>query len=87
MRMSAPYEELTNGELEDWVYSMPSFLPCGKAGGLQILRCQRLAVADYSCAIDALTLEPSDFCNIGVYSILNYQHGNGVQQIVLIHAH
>ncbi len=38
----------------------------GKAGGLQILRCQWLAVNDYSFAIDALTLEPSDVCNNGV---------------------
>ncbi len=45
---------------------MPSFLPSGKVGGLQILRCQWLAVNDDSFAIDALTLEPSDFCNDGV---------------------
>jgi hypothetical protein len=46
---------------------MPSFLPCGKAGGLQILRCQGLAVIYYGCALGALTLKPSGFSNIGVY--------------------
>jgi hypothetical protein len=45
---------------------MPSFLPCGKAGGLQIRRCQGLAVADYGGTLGALALKPSGFCNIGV---------------------
>ena len=39
-----PYEEQTDGELEDHVDCMPSFFPYGKAGGLQIWRCQGLAV-------------------------------------------
>ena len=38
----------------------------GKAGGLQILRCQGIAVAYYGFTLDALTLKPSDFCNVGV---------------------
>jgi len=42
--MQALCEELTHGELEDRVYFMPSFLPCGKAGGLQIRCRQGLAV-------------------------------------------
>jgi hypothetical protein len=37
-----------------------------KAGGLQILRCQEIAVANYSFTLDALTLKPSGFCNVGV---------------------
>ena len=41
-------------------------LPCGKAGGLQILRCQGIKVTDYNFTLDALTLKPSDFCNVGV---------------------
>jgi len=43
------------------------FYRSGKVGGLQILRCQWLAVNDDSFAIDALTLEPSDFCIDGVH--------------------
>jgi len=38
----------------------------GKAGGLQILRCQGIAVGNYSFTLDAWTLKPSDFCNVGV---------------------
>ena len=46
---------------------MPCCLPFGKAGGLQIQRCQGLAVDDYSFTLGALALEPSDFCNTRVY--------------------
>jgi hypothetical protein len=53
-------------EKEDRVYFMPYFLPFEKAGGLQILRCQGLAVDFYGFALDALTLEPSDFFSDGV---------------------
>jgi hypothetical protein len=42
------------------------FLPFGKAGGLQIRRCQGLAVADYGGTLGALSLKPSGFCNIGL---------------------
>ena len=45
---------------------MPCSLPCGKAGGLQILRCQGIAVGHYGFTLDALTLKSSDFCNVGV---------------------
>jgi hypothetical protein len=38
------------------------------AGGLQIPRCQGLAVDDYGGALDALSLKPSGFCNTGVYT-------------------
>jgi hypothetical protein len=38
-------------------------LPFGKAGELQILRCQGIAVNNYNFTLDAWTLKPSDFCN------------------------
>ena len=37
-----------------------------KAGGLQILRCQGIAVGNFSFTLDAWPLKPSDFCNVGV---------------------
>jgi len=37
-----------------------------KAGGLQILRCQGIAVKNYSFTLDVLTLKPSGFCNVAV---------------------
>ncbi len=40
----------------------------GKAGGLQIRRCQGFAVAHYGFTLGALALKPSDFCNTGVKS-------------------
>jgi hypothetical protein len=40
----------------------------GKAGGLQILCCQGIAVTNYNFTLDALALKPSGFCNIRVYS-------------------
>ncbi len=43
-------------------------LPFGKAGGLQILRCQGIEVNHYNFTLDALTLMPSGFCNVKVYS-------------------
>jgi hypothetical protein len=39
---------------------------CGKAGELQILRCQGIAVAYYSFILDAWSLKLSGFCNVGV---------------------
>jgi len=45
------------------------FLSCGKAGGLQILRCQGFAVAHYSFTLSALALKPSDFCNVRVICV------------------
>ena len=47
---------------------LPCCLPFGKAVGLQILRCQRIAVSYYGFTFDAWTLKHSDFCNVGVYS-------------------
>ena len=41
-------------------------LPFGNAGGLQILRCQGFEVKYYDFTLDALTLKPSDLCNVGV---------------------
>jgi hypothetical protein len=40
----------------------------GKAGGLQILRCQGIEVKNYNFTLDALTLKPSGFCNVRVHS-------------------
>ena len=40
----------------------------GNAGGLQILRCQGFEVKYYDFTLDALTLKPSDVCNVGVNS-------------------
>jgi len=44
----------------------PCRLPFGNAGGLQILRCQGFEVKYYDVTLDALTLKPSDVCNVGV---------------------
>ena len=41
-------------------------LPFGKAGELQILRCQGIEVNNYNFTLDALTLKPSGFCNVRV---------------------
>ena len=38
----------------------------GNAGGLQILRCQGFEVKYYDFTLDALTLKPSDVCNVRV---------------------
>ena len=46
------------------------FLPCGKAGGLQIPRCQGFAVVHYSFTLFALALKPSGFCNDRVYAYI-----------------
>ncbi len=43
---------------------LPYCLPYGKAGGLQILCCQGIKVADYDFTLDAWSLKPSDFCNV-----------------------
>jgi len=45
---------------------LPCRLPFGNAGGLQILRCQGFEVKYYDVTLDALTLKPSDVCNVGV---------------------
>jgi hypothetical protein len=54
-------------------------LPCGKAGGLQILRCKGIAVNSYNVTLYALTLKPSGFCNVGVNpkSALPHSKKNG----------
>jgi hypothetical protein len=46
---------------------LPCCLPFGNAGGLQILRCQGFEVKYYVFTLDALTLKPSDVCNVGAY--------------------
>jgi hypothetical protein len=49
---------------------LPCCLPCGKAGGLQILCCQRFEVNGYNFTLDALALKPSGFCNVRVHTCL-----------------
>jgi hypothetical protein len=61
------------------VYPRPSFLPFGKTGGLQIRRCQGLAVADCSGTLGALALKPSDFCSIGETPMLQLKPGGPVK--------
>ena len=46
---------------------LPCCIPCGKAGGLQIHRCQGIVVGNYSFTLYALTLKPPGFCNLGVF--------------------
>jgi hypothetical protein len=46
---------------------LPCCLPYGKAGGLQILRCQGIAVGCYGFTLDAWSLKPSGFCNVGAF--------------------
>ena len=60
--------ELFSYVFKGWESILPCFLPYGKAGELQILCCQGIAVANYSFTLDALTLKLSDFCNVRVYS-------------------
>ncbi len=59
-------QEQTSGAFQDRFGFSPSFLPSGKAGGLQIRRCQGFAVTHYGFSLGALALKPSDFCNIGI---------------------
>jgi hypothetical protein len=47
---------------------LPCCLPYGKAGGLQLLRCQGIAVGYYGFTLDAGALKPSDFCSVEVES-------------------
>ncbi|MGD8448017.1 MAG: hypothetical protein PVF36_02210 [Desulfobacterales bacterium] len=51
----------------------------GKAGGLQIRRCQGFAVVYYGFTLGALALKPSDFCNVRVF--IRYFHRE-IQSIV-----
>jgi hypothetical protein len=53
-------------------------LPFGNAGGLQILRCQGFEVKYYDFTLDALTLKPSDVCNVGVYPLNSGLRRNAV---------
>jgi len=58
------------------------FFTLGKAGGLQIRRCQGFAVAHYGFTLGALALKPSDFCNTGI-NLLDFNHQSvpkGVKQ-------
>ena len=48
----------------------------GKAGELQILRCQGFEVKYYDFTLDALTLKLSDVCNVGV-KLTNLQGDHG----------
>ena len=49
-----------------------------KAGGLQILRCQGIAVGDYGFTLD-VTLKPSYFCNVGLKS-------NNLDVVIMLHS-
>jgi hypothetical protein len=40
--------------------------PCGKAGAIQIRRCQGIAVDYYGGTLGALALNRSGFCKVGV---------------------
>jgi len=54
------------------------FLPFGKAGRLQILRCKGFAVYDYGFTLCALALKPSDFCNVEV-NRMTWIHIQGIE--------
>jgi hypothetical protein len=56
--------EFSGCEFKGWLSILPCFLPFGKAGELQILCCQGIAVRYYSFTLDALALKLSDFCNV-----------------------
>jgi len=43
------------------------FHPAGKARGVQIRRCQGIAVKYDGFTLGALALTPSGFCSVGVY--------------------
>jgi hypothetical protein len=47
---------------------LPCCLPCGKAGGPQILCCQGIKVTDYNFTLDAWALKPSGFCSVRLRS-------------------
>jgi hypothetical protein len=59
---------------------MPCCLPYGKAGELQILRCHGIAVDYYGFTLDALTLNPSGFCNVGDKTVLRFSENDGNRQ-------
>ena len=50
-----------------------NLLPSGKAGWLQVLRYQGIAVDDDSFTLDASALKPSGFCNDRVYPLICFQ--------------
>jgi hypothetical protein len=53
---------------------LPSSLPFGKAGDLQILRCQGFAVVHYSVTLSVSSLKTSGFCNVRVYVVMSGPH-------------
>jgi hypothetical protein len=55
---------------------LTSSLPFGKAGDLQIRRCQRFAVVHDSVTLSASSLKTSDFCIVRVTVTLNNQNGD-----------
>jgi hypothetical protein len=58
--------KFSNGEFQGWIdYAMLFTLETTpNAGGLQILRCQGFEVKYDDVTLDALTLKPSDVCNV-----------------------
>jgi hypothetical protein len=57
--------ELTKCVIQDETILFSLFCPKGKAGGIQIRRCQGIAVKCYGGTLGALVLNPSGFCNGG----------------------
>ena len=59
-------QEPTQGAHEDRADYRPSFIPCGKAGGLQSQGAKGEAIVVYCEPLATQDLKPSDFCNVGV---------------------
>ena len=65
--MLSPYVlACTNCAVQGVTIIFSFFYPDGKAGGIQIRRCQGIAVKRYGGTLGALALNPSGFCNVGV---------------------
>ncbi len=58
-------QEFTLGTVQDIKMIFSCFPPCGKAGGIQIQRCQGIAVKGYGFTLVASSLNPSRFGNVG----------------------
>jgi hypothetical protein len=58
--------ESPRGAIQDRTIPFSFFYPKGKSGGIQIRRCQGIAVKCYGGTLGALALNPSGFCNVGV---------------------
>ena len=65
---------------------MPLYLPCGNAGGLQILCCQGFEVNNYDVTLDALNLKPSDVCNVGVKAAISKGIVMSLRMTIILYA-